>query len=87
MGFRRRITGHERACGSTQDKLDRRLARSTGAFHGLKQGSEVVVHATASGAKKTALEVDAIGKHGMLAVEGTVSNIGAGGNNVSPLAT
>ena len=30
---------------------------ATGAFHGLTEGSEVVVHATRSGAKKTALEL------------------------------
>jgi len=55
---------------------------ATGAFHGLTEGSEVVVHATGSGAKKTALEVDAIGKGGMKAVDGTVSTIGAGGKTV-----
>ena len=57
-------------------------AGATGAFHGLTEGSEVVVHATGSGAKKTALEVDAIGKGGMKAVDGTVSRIGAGGKTV-----
>ena len=57
-------------------------AGATGAFHGLTEGSEVVVHATGSGAKKTALEVDAIGKGGMKAVDGTVSTIGAGGKTV-----
>jgi hypothetical protein len=41
-----------------------------------------VVHATGSGAKTTALEVDAIGKDGMKAVDGTVSKIGAGGKTV-----
>jgi len=41
-----------------------------------------VVHATGSGAKKTALEVDAIGKDGMKGVEGTVSKIGGGGKTV-----
>ena len=58
-------------------------AGATGAFHGLTEGSEVVVHATGSGAKKTALEVDAIGKDGMKAVDGTVSKIGAGGKTVT----
>ena len=57
-------------------------AGATGAFHGLTEGSEVVVHATGSGANKTALEVDAIGKDGMKAVDGTVSKIGAGGKTV-----
>src|SRR4029450_12409579 len=58
-------------------------AGATGAFHGLTEGSEGVVHATGSGAKKTALEVDAIGKDGMKAVDGTVSKIGAGGKTVT----
>ena len=57
-------------------------AGATGAFHGLTEGSTIVVHATGSGAKKTALEVDAIGKDGMKAVDGTVSKIGAGGKTV-----
>ena len=56
---------------------------ATGTFHGLKEGSEVVVRATGSGTKKTALEVDAIGKDGMKAVEGTVSKVGAGGKTVA----
>src|SRR3954470_11858288 len=33
-------------------------AGAAGAFHGLTEGSDVVVHVTGSGAKKTALEVD-----------------------------
>ena len=41
-----------------------------------------MVHATGSGAKKTAVEVDAIGKDGMKAVDGTVSKVGAGGKTV-----
>jgi hypothetical protein len=55
---------------------------ATGAFHGLREGSEVVVHVTGSGSKKTAVEVDAIGKDGMKAVDGTVSKVGAGGKTV-----
>src|SRR4029453_12098669 len=55
---------------------------ATGAFHGLTEGSEVVVHATGSGAEEDRLEVDAIGKDGMHAVDGTVSKIGPGGTTV-----
>jgi hypothetical protein len=35
------------------------------AFHGLKEGSEVVAHYTAKGTEKSAVEVDHVGKDGM----------------------
>jgi hypothetical protein len=53
------------------------------ALHGLKVGSEVVVHTTASGATKTAVEIDHLGKGGLKVVEGTISKVGAGGKTVA----
>ena len=53
------------------------------AFHGLKEGSEVVAHYTVKGADKTAVEVDHVGKDGMHAVEGTVTKVGEDGKTVT----
>lgn len=53
-----------------------------GAFHGLKEGSEVAVHYTTKGTEDTAEEVDNIGKEGLKATEGTVSRIGSGGKTI-----
>lgn len=47
-------------------------------FHGLKEGSEVVAHYTVKGTEKTAVEVDKVGKDGMKATEGTVTEIDRG---------
>jgi hypothetical protein len=47
-------------------------------FRGLKEGTEVVAHYTAKGAEKTAVEVDKVGKDGLKAVDGTVSDIDRG---------
>ena len=74
--------GTEEVMSFTEKTVVHGTAAGATAFHGLKEGSEVVVHATGSGAAKTALEVDAIGKDGMKAVDGTVSKIGAGGKTV-----
>ena len=52
------------------------------AFHGLKEGDEVVVHYTAKGTEKTAVEVDKVGKTGLKAVEGTVTTVGKDGKTV-----
>ena len=49
------------------------------AFHGVKEGSEVVVHYTAKGSVATAEEVDNVGKDGLHVTEGTVSHIDRGG--------
>lgn len=45
------------------------------AFHGIKAGSEVVVHYTDKGADSTAQEVDHVGKDGLKVSEGTVKSI------------
>ena len=57
-------------------------AGATDAFHGLKVGSQVVVRTTESGSKKTAVEVDNVGKDGLKATEGTITKIDAGGKKV-----
>jgi hypothetical protein len=44
-------------------------------FHGLKEGSEVIVHYTAKGTEETAEEVDHIGEGGLKATEGTVTHL------------
>jgi hypothetical protein len=52
------------------------------AFHGLKEGSHVAVHYTASGTAKTANEVDNIGKGGLKATDGTITRIDRTGRTV-----
>ena len=44
-------------------------------FHGLKEGSHVVVHYTAKGTEETAEEIDRVGKGGLKASKGTVKAI------------
>lgn len=51
-------------------------------FKGLTEGSEVVVHYTATGAEKSATEVDKVGKDGLKSVDGTVEKVGEGGKTV-----
>ena len=45
------------------------------AFHGLKEGSEVVVHYTVRGSEETALEIDHIGEGGLKTTEGTLTRL------------
>jgi hypothetical protein len=44
-------------------------------FHGLKEGSHVVVHYTAKGTEETAEEIDRVGKGGLKVSTGTVKAI------------
>ena len=44
-------------------------------FHGLKEGSDVVVHYTTKGTAETAEEVDHIGEGGLKKTEGTVTHL------------
>lgn len=53
------------------------------AFHGLKEGSEVVVHYTAKGMEKTATEVDKVGKEGLRTTEGTITRVDKGAKTVA----
>jgi arginine repressor len=52
-------------------------------FHGLKEGSDVVVHYTAKGSEETAEEVDHIGEGGLKASEGTVTHLDRGAKTVT----
>ncbi len=52
-------------------------------FHGLKTGSEVVVHYTEKGTEKTAEEIDHIGKDGLKAAKGTIHAIDWGAKTVA----
>lgn len=52
-------------------------------FHGLKEGSEVVAHYTVKGSEMTAVEVDKVGKDGMKAVDGTVTEMDRGGKKIA----
>ena len=45
------------------------------AVSGLKEGTEIVARCTTSGAKKTAVEVEKVGKDGLKATDGTISKI------------
>ena len=53
------------------------------AYHGLKEGSEVVVHYTAKGTEETAEEIDHLGKDGLKATEGTVSHVDRGAKTLA----
>jgi hypothetical protein len=52
------------------------------AFHGMKEGSEVVVHYSKKGTEETAEEIDHVGKDGLKVTEGTVSKIDRGGKTL-----
>ena len=44
-------------------------------FHGLKEGSDVVVHYTAKGSEETAEEIDHVGEGGLKTTEGTLARL------------
>lgn len=52
-------------------------------LHGLKEGTDVVVHYTVKGTEKTAVEVDDVGKDGMKATEGTISEFDRGAKKIA----
>jgi hypothetical protein len=52
-------------------------------FHGLKEGSDVVVHYTAKGSEETAEEIDHVGEGGLKTVEGTVTHLDRGTKTVA----
>jgi hypothetical protein len=52
-------------------------------FHGLREGSDVVVHYTVKGSEETAEEIDHVGADGLKAAEGTVTHIDRGAKTVS----
>jgi hypothetical protein len=51
-------------------------------FHGLKEGTEVVAHYIATGGDETAVEIDRIGKGGMKAVEGSITDVDRAGKRL-----
>jgi hypothetical protein len=57
-------------------------AGATDAFHGLKVGSQVVVRTTGAGSKKTAVEVDNVGKDGLKVTEGTITKVDTGSKKI-----
>jgi hypothetical protein len=63
--------------------VDMTGAAAKDSFHGLKEGSDVVVHYTAQGGKETAEEVDRIGEGGLKTAEGTVTHIDRGAKTVT----
>jgi len=52
-------------------------------FHGLKEGSDVVVHYTVKGSEETAEEIDHVGEGGLKTVEGTVTRLDRGTKTVA----
>lgn len=52
-------------------------------MHGVKEGSQVVVHYSVKGTEKTAQEMDRIGDGGLKVAEGTVSKIDRGGKTLA----
>lgn len=61
---------------------DATAAGGKDAFHGMKEGSEVVVHYTKKGTEETAEEIDHVGNDGLKVTEGTVSKIDRGGKTL-----
>src|SRR6202522_355315 len=53
------------------------------AFHGLKEGTEVVAHYTTKGTEKIAVEIDKVGKDGIKSVDGTITHIDRGTKTVA----
>jgi hypothetical protein len=64
---------------TTVHGAEKTAAGAEDAFHGLREGSSVVVHYTTKGAEETAEEVDRIGDEGLHMAKGTVSSIDRGG--------
>src|SRR5579872_1311878 len=62
---------------------DKVTAGAKDAYHGLKEGSEVVVHYTAEGSKETAQEVDRIGEGGLKVTEGTITRVDRGAKTLT----
>jgi hypothetical protein len=58
-------------------------AGAKGSLHGMKEGSDVVVHYTAKGSKETAEEIDEVGKGGLKTAEGTVTHLDRGAKTVA----
>jgi hypothetical protein len=62
---------------------DKAGAAAKDSFHGLKEGSDVVVHYTAKGSEETAEEIDRLGEGGLKTAEGTVTHLDRGTKTVT----
>ena len=51
-------------------------------WHGLTEGTEVVAHYTTRGTEDTAVEIDDVGKDGLKASKGTITEIDRGGKKI-----
>jgi len=52
-------------------------------FHGLVEGSDVVVHYSAKGTEETAEEIDHVGEGGLQTAEGTITHLDRGAKTVT----
>jgi hypothetical protein len=57
-------------------------AASKDSWHGLSEGGEVVAHYSKRGSEDTAVEIDKVGKDGLKAAAGTVTEIDRGGRKL-----
>ncbi len=55
---------------------------SEDSWHGLKEGTDVVVHYTTRGTEDTAVEIDKVDKDGLKATDGTIKVIDRGGKRL-----
>src|SRR5207237_3276904 len=53
-----------------------------GSMHGLKEGSDVVVHYTKHGSEETAEEIDRVGEDGLKETKGTLSKVDRAGKKI-----
>jgi hypothetical protein len=67
---------------TTVKGADATAAGAKDTFHGVKEGSEVVVHYTVKGTEKTGVEIDKLGKDGLKSVDGVVTTVGKDGKKV-----
>ena len=52
-------------------------------FHGLKEGSDVIVHYTTKGTEETAEEVDRVGEGGLKETKGTITHLDRGAKTLT----
>jgi hypothetical protein len=52
-------------------------------FHGLREGSDVVVHYSVKGSEETAEEIDHLGEGGLKASDGTITHLDRGAKTVT----
>ncbi len=68
---------------TTVHGVEKSAKYSDDAFHGLREGSSVVVHYTTKGTEETAEEVDHIGNQGIQTAEGAVVRIDRRGKSMT----